>query len=63
MRLDEKWIPSKRGFGLYVRPFHIATEPTLGVKEPRSTRIATVLNPVGPYYESGFEPIKLLTEM
>ena len=62
VRLDEQWIPTTRGFGLYIRPFHISTEPTLGVKEARSTKIATVLNPVGPYYASGFEPIRLLIE-
>lgn len=25
VKLDERWIPSQRGFGLYIRPFHIAT--------------------------------------
>ena len=50
VKLDERWIPSQRGFGLYIRPFHISMEPTLGVKEAKSSKIVTVLNPVGPYY-------------
>lgn len=34
-------------------------EASLGVKIPNKARIFTVVSPVGPYYPSGFKPIKL----
>lgn len=34
-------------------------EDSLGVKVPHKARIFCVISPVGPYYPSGFKPIKL----
>ena len=31
----------------------------MGVLKPSKARLFTVLSPVGPYYPSGFKPIKL----
>lgn len=59
MRVDRRWIPKERGYALYVRPAHISMEETLGVKEAHRSQIFVVLNPVGPYYPSGFKPISL----
>lgn len=53
------WVPPKRGFSLYMRPTGIAMENSLGVKVPSKARVFCVLSPVGPYYPSGFKPIKL----
>ena len=62
VKVEKEWVPIGRGFGLYIRPLHIATEPTLGVKEAKSSKLLAMVNPVGPYYEEGFEPIGLLIE-
>ena len=62
MKLESRWIPTEKGFSLYVRPAHISMENTLGVKEPHSSQIFVVCSPTGPYYPSGFEPISLYCE-
>lgn len=59
VRLEERWIPAKSEYSLYVRPFHIATDETLGVSPPTSSKFLIVAGPVGPYYASGFKPISL----
>lgn len=59
VKLEERWIPPKSEYSLYVRPFHIATDETLGVSPPTSSRLMIVAGPVGPYYASGFKPISL----
>jgi branched-chain amino acid aminotransferase len=32
VKLDHRWIPTERGYALYIRPAHISMENTLGVK-------------------------------
>lgn len=62
VKVDKRWIPTERGFSLYIRPAHISMEETLGVKEASRSQIFVVLNPVGPYYPEGFKPISLYCE-
>lgn len=62
VKVDEKWIPGVRGFSLYIRPTVIAWEDKLGVRNPDKAKLFVVFSPVGPYYPSGFKPIKLFTE-
>jgi branched-chain amino acid aminotransferase len=31
LRVDERWIPSERGYSLYIRPTAIATQESLGM--------------------------------
>ena len=61
VRTESDWIPAHPGYSLYIRPFHFALENSLGVKSPSSSQILIVASPVGPYYPSGFNPIKLTT--
>lgn len=62
VRQDERWIPQKDGFSLYIRPTMIATEPTLGVATPRQAQFFCIMCPVGPYYAEGFKPVKLYAQ-
>ncbi|EAS05142.1 branched-chain-amino-acid aminotransferase (macronuclear) [Tetrahymena thermophila SB210] len=62
VKIDEKWIPPIRGFSLYIRPTVIAWEDKLGVRPADKAKLFVVFSPVGPYYPSGFKPIKLFTE-
>jgi branched-chain amino acid aminotransferase len=34
----------------------------LGVAPPESSKLFCVLSPVGPYYPTGFKPVKLFAE-
>lgn len=62
VKLDKDWIPNEKGYALYIRPTVIATEPTLGVTPPRSIKLFVITCPVGPYYPTGFAPIKLYAD-
>lgn len=57
--LEERFIPSGRGYSLYVRPNMIGTQKTLGVGPPGSALLYVIASPVGPYYPTGFKAISL----
>jgi branched-chain amino acid aminotransferase len=42
-----------------LRPFHISTDETLGVKKPDQAKLIITGGPVGSYYPNGFKPISL----
>jgi len=62
VRMEQEWIPSAEGTSLYIRPAMIAVEPALGVKPSDHYYFYVILSPVGAYYASGFNPVKLLVE-
>lgn len=59
LKLEERWIPKKKGAALYMRPTGIATEAALGVKPADQYLFFIILSPVGPYYSTGFKPVSL----
>lgn len=58
-KLDERFIPSEKGYSLYLRPTLIGTQRTLGVGPPGSALLYVIASPVGPYYPTGFKAINL----
>jgi branched-chain amino acid aminotransferase len=58
--LDSDWIPSGEGYSLYIRPNVLATNHNLGVSNPTDLLLYVITSPVGPYFKSGFKPVKLL---
>jgi branched-chain amino acid aminotransferase len=59
--LDREWVPKKRGYSLYIRPFIFATDSFLGVKVSETYRFMIVTSPVGAYYKEGINPVSLIT--
>lgn len=59
IRLDEDYIPTEKGYSLYIRPTIISTHQTLGVSPPHNIKLFVICCPVGPYYPTGFAPVKL----
>jgi branched-chain amino acid aminotransferase len=59
--LDKEWVPRKRGYSLYIRPFIFATDNFLGVKVSETYRFMIITSPVGAYYKEGINPVKLIT--
>ncbi|TKA81437.1 Branched-chain-amino-acid aminotransferase, mitochondrial [Cryomyces minteri] len=57
--LEERFIPSTRGYSLYLRPTMIGTQRTLGVGPPGSALCFVIASPVGPYYPTGFKAVSL----
>lgn len=60
--VDKDWIPQKENTSLYIRPFIIATQPTLSVSASATYKFIIILSPVGPYYENGLAPTKIYVE-
>jgi branched-chain amino acid aminotransferase len=58
--LDSDCIPSGEGYSLYIRPNVLATNHNLGVSNPTELLLYVITSPVGPYFKSGFKPVKLL---
>ncbi len=62
LKVDADWIPDAENTSIYIRPFIIATEESLGVHSAYSYRFMIIMSPVGPYYKNGFAPIKIMVE-
>lgn len=60
--LEKDWIPTAEGTSLYIRPFVIATDPFLGVHPSHTYMFIIILGPVGNYYPSGLNPVKIFVE-
>lgn len=59
LRMEKEWIPKKKGYSLYIRPFIFGTDNFLGVHPSKTYRFMIILSPVGAYYKEGFNPVSL----
>lgn len=59
IKVDQKWIPYGEGYSLYIRPTVVATHRFLGLAAPKDLLLFVITSPVGPYYKTGFQPIRL----
>ena len=62
VRIERAWIPRAPGTSLYVRPTYVATQAILGVRPSSEYLFYIILSPVGAYYATGFNPVKILVE-
>ena len=62
VKTDEDWVPHQEGTSLYIRPFVIATEPHLGVRPSMTHQFIIICSPVGAYYSTGINPVKIFVE-
>ena len=54
--IDRNWIPPQEGSALYIRPFMIAMDSSIGVRASSTYRFMIVCLPAGPYYN---RPVRL----
>ncbi|MBP1729922.1 MAG: aminotransferase [Deltaproteobacteria bacterium] len=59
--VDRNWVPRKRGYSLYIRPFVFATDNFLGVHVSKTYLFLIITSPVGAYYKEGMNPVSLIT--
>ncbi|WP_233567013.1 branched-chain amino acid aminotransferase [Cohnella endophytica] len=62
IQVDKDWIPDEQGTSLYIRPFVISTQATLGVSPSEKYMFMIILSPVGSYYEEGINPVNIYVE-
>ncbi|WP_405591068.1 branched-chain amino acid aminotransferase [Streptomyces sp. NBC_01190] len=56
---DHAQVPSARGQSLYLRPFIIAVEPTLGVRPAQEYLFVLIASPVGSFFSGGLSPVSV----
>jgi branched-chain amino acid aminotransferase len=60
LAVDERWVATKSGESLYLRPFMISTESGLGVNRPANEYLYVLIaSPAGPYFASGVKPVSV----
>ena len=58
--IDSDWVPEAGGeASLYLRPFMIGTEKTLGVKPSTSYSFYIIASPAGAYFSGGVKPVSV----
>ncbi len=62
VNVDKDWVPRKENTSLYIRPFIIATQPTLGVSPSTTYKFIVICCPVGSYYAKGLMPTGIYVE-
>lgn len=62
VRVEADWVPDKPGTSLYIRPFIIATDVSLGVHASHSYIFCVITCPVGSYYPEGINPVRIYVE-
>ncbi len=62
LRVDQDWIPTEPGTAMYIRPTLIATEAFLGVRPSTEYIFYIVLSPVGNYYGSTSQAVRIWVE-
>ena len=55
-------VPDAPGTSLYIRPFIIATDASLGVHASHSYLFCVICCPVGAYYKEGINPVRIYVE-
>ncbi|MFC0113109.1 branched-chain amino acid aminotransferase [Kibdelosporangium aridum] len=60
LAVDGRWVPDRAEASLYLRPFMISDESTLGVNRPANHYLyALIASPAGPYFATGVKPVKV----
>ncbi len=62
LKIDSDWVPYKEGTSLYIRPFVIGTEPSLGAHASKEYKFLIIMCPVGAYYATGLNPVNIFVE-
>ncbi|KFJ03011.1 branched-chain amino acid aminotransferase [Bifidobacterium subtile] len=62
VKRDAAWVPTRREYTLYMRPFLFASEPFLGVRAPEEVDYCVIASPSGPYFPGGVKPVNIWVE-
>lgn len=62
VKLEADWTPHAPGTSLYLRPFMIGDDESLGVHAVKHALFAIIASPVGSYYKEGLNPVGIMIE-
>ncbi len=60
--VEKDWVPHGFGTSLYIRPFLIGNDETLGVHTLHHAKYVIICSPSGSYYAEGINPVKIMVE-
>lgn len=60
--IDGHWTPTAEYSSLYLRPFLIATDVFLGLRQPKKAEFLVIGSPSGPYFSGGVKPVSIWVE-
>lgn len=60
--IDADWVPTSDAASLYIRPFIIGTEKSLGAHASTHYKLMIICSPSGAYYAGGLKPVKIFVE-
>ncbi len=60
--MEKDWVPSEPDTSLYLRPFIIGNDETLGVHAVHNALFIIIASPVGSYYAEGINPVRIMIE-
>ncbi|MCX7880672.1 MAG: branched-chain amino acid aminotransferase [Ignavibacteria bacterium] len=60
VKLDQKFVPRKKGESLYIRPVCFGSSCFLGVHPSKEYTFIIITSPVASYYPEGLNPVKIL---
>lgn len=62
VKVESDWVPSAEGTSLYIRPFILGVDETLGVHTITKAQFIIIASPSGSYYPEGINPVKIMIE-
>ena len=62
VKTEQDWVPHSEGTSLYLRPFTIGVDETLGVHTIQKATFCIIGSPSGSYYAEGINPVKIMIE-
>lgn len=62
VEIEKDWVPSSDGTSLYIRPYIFGVDPMVGVHPSNHVLFIIICSPVGAYYPSGLDPVKIYVE-
>lgn len=62
LEVDADWVPHADGTSLYIRPFMFGVDQYVGVHPSAHVYFMIICSPVGAYYPTGLDPVKIIVE-
>lgn len=62
VEVEKDWVPKTEGTSLYLRPFLLGIDETLGVHTIQKALFIIIASPSGSYYPEGINPVKIMIE-
>jgi len=60
LKLEKDWVPTKKGYSIYIRPTYISMTNVLGVSPAKQAKLFVILTPVASYFDKGLSATNIV---